>query len=51
MNRKYHFAIITENFPPLIGGGIAEWTIGVAENLAKMGYNVKVLSKWKNNYT
>ncbi|OQY26344.1 MAG: hypothetical protein B6244_13895 [Candidatus Cloacimonetes bacterium 4572_55] len=49
-NKKPHAALITENFPPLIGGGIAEWTIGGAQSLTKMGYPVTVMSKWKRKF-
>ena len=45
--QSLHFAILTENFPPFIGGGIAEWTHGVADNLTKWGHNVTVYAKWK----
>jgi len=45
--RKYHFAIITENLSPFVGGGIAEWTHGMAENLCRLGHTVTVLAKWK----
>ena len=39
--------IITENFPPCLGGGIAEWAYGLAQNLPSFGYEVTVLSRWK----
>ena len=44
------FALLTENFPPLVGGGIAEWTIGVANSLASRGHDVTVYSKWKKRF-
>jgi phosphatidylinositol alpha-1,6-mannosyltransferase len=47
MNKTFHFAILTENFPPFIGGGIAEWTHGIAHSLSKMGHQVTVFAKWK----
>ena len=40
-------AIITENFPPCSGGGIAEWAYGLAQNLPRFGFEVTVLSRWK----
>ncbi len=43
----YNFAVITEEFPPTYGGGIAEWALGIAENLSKLGYKIDVYSKWK----
>jgi phosphatidylinositol alpha-1,6-mannosyltransferase len=46
MPQSLDIAILTENFPPCAGGGIAEWALGVAENLAQMGHVVTVLSKW-----
>lgn len=42
-----HFAILTENFPPCKGGGIAEWALGVATNIGLVGNQVTVYSKWK----
>ncbi|MCD4693028.1 MAG: hypothetical protein K8R79_08950, partial [Calditrichales bacterium] len=48
-NIKYNFAVITENFPPCAGGGIAEWALGVSENLSRFGHKVTVYSKWKGN--
>jgi phosphatidylinositol alpha-1,6-mannosyltransferase len=44
------FGILTENFPPLVGGGIAEWTRGVACALASRGHDVTVYSKWKRRF-
>jgi phosphatidyl-myo-inositol dimannoside synthase len=45
-----HFGILTENFPPLVGGGIAEWTQGVAGALASRGHDVTIYSKWKKRF-
>lgn len=45
--QSLYFAILTENFPPFIGGGIAEWTHGVADSLCKKGHDVTVYAKWK----
>ena len=42
-----NIAIITENFPPCAGGGIAEWALGISENLSSMNHQVTVLSKWQ----
>lgn len=47
MKKIRHFAIFTENFPPCAGGGIAEWAMGVAENIGKTGEKVTVFSRWK----
>jgi phosphatidylinositol alpha-1,6-mannosyltransferase len=47
MKQFYHFALITENYFPFVGGGIAEWTHGIADNLSKLGHRVTVFSKWK----
>jgi hypothetical protein len=47
MNKTFHFAILTENFPPFIGGGIAEWTHGIAHSLSELGHRVTVFAKWK----
>ena len=41
------FVLITENFPPCAGGGIAEWALGISENLSSMNHQVTVLSKWQ----
>jgi phosphatidyl-myo-inositol dimannoside synthase len=41
------FGLFTENFPPLVGGGIAEWTRGVAESLTMCGHDAVVYAKWK----
>jgi len=43
-----HYLIIADEFPPCKGGGIAEWALGIATNLAKSGHQVTVLSRWKN---
>ena len=47
MKKVFHFAILTENFPPFIGGGIAEWTHGIAHSLNELGHQVTVFAKWK----
>jgi phosphatidylinositol alpha-1,6-mannosyltransferase len=47
MTQIKHIAILTDNFPPCSGGGIAEWALGIAENLSEMGFEVSVLSRWK----
>jgi len=46
MRRKY--ILISDNFPPCKGGGIAEWAFGIASNMALLGCEVTVLSRWKN---
>ncbi|MBN1279001.1 MAG: glycosyltransferase family 4 protein [Chlorobiaceae bacterium] len=45
---KRPFILISDNFPPCKGGGIAEWAYGIASNMAGLGYEVTVLSRWKN---
>ena len=35
-------AIITGHFPPCKGGGIAEWALGIARELPKIGYQTSV---------
>ena len=35
-------AIITGHFPPCKGGGIAEWALGIARELPKIGYQTLV---------
>jgi len=47
MTKNTPFIIISDNFPPCKGGGIAEWALGIALNLGKNGYDVTVLSRWK----
>jgi len=47
MTHNTPYIIISDNFPPCKGGGIAEWALGIALNLGKNGYNVTVLSRWK----
>ncbi|MBF0586876.1 glycosyltransferase family 4 protein [Prosthecochloris sp. N3] len=42
-----HYLIIADEFPPCKGGGIAEWALGIASNLAQNGLPVTVLSRWK----
>ncbi|MBD3422269.1 MAG: glycosyltransferase [Chitinivibrionales bacterium] len=44
------FTILTENFPPCAGGGIAEWALGIAEELARGGHYVIVLTRWKHRH-
>lgn len=46
-NQLKNIAILTDNFPPCSGGGIAEWALGVAESLVAMNYKVNVLSRWR----
>jgi len=46
MTRKY--ILISDNFPPCKGGGIAEWAFGIASNMVLLGCEVTVLSRWKN---
>lgn len=43
------YIIISDEFPPCKGGGIAEWALGIAMNLGNKGYDVTVLSRWKKN--
>lgn len=45
--KSLNFAILTENFRPFVGGGIAEWTHGVADSLRQLGHQVTVFAKWK----
>jgi len=47
MNKWPRIAIVTENFPPCAGGGIAEWAYGVADCLSRMGHDVTVYTRWK----
>jgi phosphatidylinositol alpha-1,6-mannosyltransferase len=47
MNKWPRIAIVTENFPPCAGGGIAEWAYGVADCLSRTGCDVIVYTKWK----
>jgi phosphatidylinositol alpha-1,6-mannosyltransferase len=49
-NLPFNFAIITENLLSGYGGGITEWTLGVAENFARMGHRVVIYSKWKKKH-
>ncbi|MBD3345982.1 MAG: glycosyltransferase [Chitinivibrionales bacterium] len=42
-----NIAIITEEFPPHKGGGIAEWCMGIGENLVGYGHSVTILCKKK----
>lgn len=44
---RLFFAILTENFPPCAGGGIAEWALGMATELTALGYEVQVLTRWR----
>lgn len=47
MFHEKQYIIISDNFPPCRGGGIAEWAYGIAYNLAVPGHKVTVLSRWK----
>lgn len=49
MSQIQDFAVLTDNFPPCSGGGIAEWALGIAENLSSVGHRVTVLSRWKKD--
>lgn len=48
MHHDRNYIIISDNFPPCKGGGIAEWAYGVATILSRTGSKVTVLSRWKN---
>lgn len=37
-----NFSIITGHFPPSKGGGIAEWALGIARELPKLGHSTTV---------
>ena len=37
-----NIAIITGHFPPSKGGGIAEWALGIARELPKLGHTTSV---------
>jgi len=44
-----NIAIITGHFPPSKGGGIAEWALGVARELPKLGHNTSVYVTYRKN--
>jgi len=47
---KRQFILISDNFPPCNGGGIAEWAYGIASNMVMHNCDVTVLSRWKNKH-
>ena len=44
-----NIAIITGHFPPSKGGGIAEWALGIARELPKLGHNTSVYVTYQKN--
>lgn len=49
MTIKKTFIILTTHFPPSKGGGIQEWSYGIAKELSLKNYIVKVYSRRKDN--
>ena len=42
-------AIITGHFPPMRGGGIAEWAFGIAKELPNLGYKTSVYARHRKD--
>ena len=42
-------AIITGHFPPMRGGGIAEWAFGIAKQLPNLGYKTSVYARHRKD--
>ena len=42
-------AIITGHFPPMRGGGIAEWAFGIAKELPSLGYKTSVYARHRKD--
>ena len=42
-------ALITGHFPPMRGGGIAEWAFGIAKELPNLGYKTSVYARHRKD--
>ena len=42
-------AIVTGHFPPMRGGGIAEWAFGIAKELPNLGYKTSVYARHRKD--
>jgi phosphatidylinositol alpha-1,6-mannosyltransferase len=49
MSLSRDIAIISDDFPPCKGGGIAEWALGIAQSAGERGHRVRVYSRWKHS--